>query len=43
MGSHWDVIVDLWTSEGPSDMILLARVTESNGEYRISVESVYVP
>ncbi len=44
MGSHWDVIVDLWTdSEGRSDLVLSARVTESDGEHRIAIRLVYVP
>jgi hypothetical protein len=44
MGTHWDVIVDLWTeSEGRSDMILSARVTELDDEHRISIYLVYVP
>lgn len=44
MGSHWDVIIDLWTkSEGRSDLVLSARVMGSEGEPRISVELVYVP
>jgi hypothetical protein len=43
-GTHWDVIVDLWTeSEGRSDMILSARVTELDDEHRISIYLVYVP
>ena len=44
MGSYWDVIVDLWTeAEGRSDMVLSARVTEVDGEYRYDVQMVYVP
>jgi hypothetical protein len=44
MGSHWDVLVDLWTeAEGRSDMVLSARVTESDGGHRIKLGIVYVP
>ncbi len=44
MGSHWDVIVDLWTeAEGRSDMILSSRVSEVDGEYRFDIQMVYVP
>jgi hypothetical protein len=44
MGTHWDVLVDLWTIEsGPSDMVLSARVTETEGSFRIEVGPLYVP
>lgn len=45
MGSHWEVLVDLWTEgEGRSDLVLHAQVTENNeGGYTISVHLVYVP
>lgn len=46
MGSHWDVLVDLWTSEsGASDLVLSARVFErgSEGELLIEIDSVHVP
>lgn len=44
MGSWWDVLIDLWTeSEGRSDMVLSARVYESEGGYKIVIQMVYVP
>jgi hypothetical protein len=45
VGSHWDVLVDLWTEEsGPSDLVLDARVFEDpDGGYRVVVHLVYVP
>lgn len=44
MGTHWDLFVDLWTVEsGPSDMVLSARVVESEGGFQIQLGLVYVP
>jgi hypothetical protein len=44
MGTHWDVLVDLWTKEeGRSDLVLSLRVVESGGEPRFAVQLVYVP
>ena len=44
MGDYWHVIVDLWTAEsGCIDLIIDARVYETNGDDRIEVRSVYVP
>jgi hypothetical protein len=44
MGTHLDVIVDLWTTEsGRSDMVLSVRVFEDNGGYRFEIDSVHVP
>lgn len=45
MGTHWDVLVDLWTHEGgASDLVLHARVFEvDGGGYRIELDSVHVP
>ena len=43
-GTHWDLIVDLWTAEsGRSDMILDARVFEREDGFRIEIHAVYVP
>lgn len=39
----WEVLVDLWTVEGPSDLVLHARVFETADGFRISVDSVHVP
>lgn len=44
MGTHWDVLVDLWTVEsGESDMVLSARVFEVDESFRIEIDSVHVP
>ncbi len=44
MGSHWDVLIDLWTAgEGCSDMVLGARVSEGANGYVIDIGIVYVP
>lgn len=41
---HWDVLVDLWTTSGASDMVISARVfSDENGALRIVVDSVHVP
>lgn len=43
-GDHWMLLVDLWTvEEGPSDLVLQAKVTEQVSEYLIDVDLVYVP
>lgn len=43
-GEHWDVLVDLWTTEeGPSDLVLGVRVRELAGAFSYRVELVYVP
>lgn len=42
-GSHWDVLVDLYTiEEGVSDLVLSSRVTETNDEFNIAIHMVYV-
>lgn len=44
MGTHWDVIVDLWTAEsGRSDLVLSVRVFEDDGHFRFEIDSVHVP
>ncbi len=44
MGTHWDVLVDLWTVEsGESDLVLSARVFEVDDGFRIEIDSVHVP
>ncbi len=44
MGTHWDILVDLWTVEsGKSDLVLSGRVFESNGGYRFEIDSLHVP
>jgi len=43
-GSHWDVLVDLYTNEeGASDLVLSARVTDTSHGFKIAVHMVYVP
>lgn len=44
MGTHWELLVDLWTSEeGRSDLVLACTVRETNGGYRLDLGLVYVP
>lgn len=44
MGTHWEVLVDLFTEEsGESDLVLFVRVFEEAGGYRYEVDSVHVP
>ena len=44
MGSYWDVLVDLFTlEEYASDLVLSARVYESDTEYLFEIHSVHVP
>jgi hypothetical protein len=44
MGTHWDVLVDLWTAEsGASDLVLFVRVHEAEEGFRVHVDSVHVP
>ncbi|MYM68696.1 hypothetical protein GTP45_17920 [Pseudoduganella sp. FT55W] len=43
-GSHWDVLVDLWTrEEGRSDLVLSARVADRNPDIVVEIHMVYVP
>lgn len=43
-GSHWEVLVDLWTAqEGHSDLVLGLRVHESGDGFAFDVCLVYVP
>lgn len=43
-GTHWDVLVDLWTLEsGRSDLVLDGRVYEAGDTYRYEIHLVYVP
>ncbi|WP_425460059.1 DUF7668 domain-containing protein [Exilibacterium tricleocarpae] len=44
MRGHWDVLIDLWTvSEGRSDLVLGADVTEGENGYILEISMVYVP
>ena len=43
-GTHWDILVDLWTAEeGPSDLVLGGRISETDVGPRLTVDLVYVP
>lgn len=43
-GSHWNVLIDLWTAgEGHSDLVLSAQVSEEDNRYIINISMVYVP
>ncbi len=42
--SFWDVLIDLWTlEEGQSDLVLQARVLETEAGVRFTIYMVYVP
>lgn len=44
MGTHWELLVDLWTHEtGRSDLTLNLRVFEDEGGYRFELDSLHVP
>lgn len=44
MGTHWEVLVDLWTAgEGASDLVLGARVHESANGHVVELQMIYVP
>ena len=44
MGTHWDILVDLWTAEeGRSDLVLGGHVVETSAGPRLTVGMVYVP
>ena len=44
MGTHWEVLVDLWTAEeGRSDLVLESQVVESTAGPRLRIHMVYVP
>lgn len=43
-GNHWEVLVDLWTEEeGPSDLVLGAKVAEAGLGFSFQVRMVHVP
>ena len=43
-GTHWDILVDLWTAEeGRSDLVLSGKVVETHAGPRFTVHMVYVP
>ena len=44
MGSHWDVLIDLYTEgEGLSDLVLNGKMVENNGAPHFTVGLIYVP
>jgi hypothetical protein len=43
MDGFWEILVDLWTAKGRSDMVLHAQVFEAKGRFRIKLHAVYVP
>jgi hypothetical protein len=44
MGTHWEVVVDLWTLEsGKSDLVLALRIHEAGAGFRFEIESLHVP
>jgi hypothetical protein len=44
MGTHWEIVVDLWTAEeGRSDLVLAGDVAEISAGPRFTVRMVYVP
>jgi len=43
-GTHWDILVDLWTAEeGQSDLVLAGKVVELHDGPQFTVHMVYVP
>ena len=43
-GNRWDALVDLWTrAEGRSDLVLSARIFESDNGFEFHIYMVYVP
>jgi hypothetical protein len=44
MGTHWQILVDLWTAEeGRSDMVLDGSVVETGEGPRLTIHMAYVP
>ena len=44
IGTHWDVLVDLWTLEsGRSDLTLSLRVYEAEAGFKIVIDSLHIP
>jgi hypothetical protein len=43
-GTHWDLLIDLWTAEeGHSDLVLHGRVSEIGAGFRIEIHKICVP
>ena len=44
MDGHWDVLVDLFSSDGDeSDLVAFCKVEEKSEQYEFTVDSVHVP
>ena len=44
MGTHWEILVDLWTAEeGRSDLVFGGDVVETSAGPPLTVRMVYVP
>jgi hypothetical protein len=44
VGNRWDALIDLWTlSEGRSDLVLSAHISEYAGGFVFHINMVYVP
>lgn len=44
MGGNWEALIDLWTlTEGRSDLVLSAKVSESDDGFLFYINMVYVP
>ena len=44
MGTHWEILVDLWTAEeGRSDLVLAGDVVETSAGPLLTLRGVYVP
>lgn len=44
VGTHWEVLIDLWTAEeGRSDLVLHGHVVETSAGPLLTVHAVYVP
>jgi hypothetical protein len=43
MRGYWQVLVDIYSEGGLSDLVLFVKVYESGSSYRFEVQSVHVP
>jgi hypothetical protein len=43
-GTHWDILLDLWTAEeGRSDLVLFGKMVETQAGPRFTIHMAYVP
>lgn len=42
-GQHWDVMIDLYSSEGATDLVMHLHVFEDGSGYAFEVHMAYVP